>query len=285
MKTLFSSKVAFNRVVQSVLGLYDVREAQTIAFLLLEDLFEIEKISVMVDKECWMDIEQLEDACRRLSKGEPVQYVTEKAYFGEMRLKVNGAVLIPRPETEELARWIKDSMPKKDGMKILDIGTGSGCLAIWLAKNLPESKIFAIDISKEVLEIAQYNAEIHQTNVEFFCKDIFKENLSFLSEMDLIVSNPPYVLPSEKSQMRANVLDFEPHEALFVPENQPFLFYERILLLGKQILKNQGKIYFEINERFGKELFELLENYGYQEVEIKEDLFGKSRMIRGIFKG
>jgi release factor glutamine methyltransferase len=180
-----------------------------------------------------------------------------------------------------LALWIRDSIQKKENSKILDIGTGSGCLAIWLAKKLPQSKVWALDISKEALKIAQSNAEAHQLEIEFLCKDVLQDDLIDLPKFDVLVSNPPYILPSEKSKMRTNVLNYEPHLALFIPENQPFLFYERILFLGKQILNIGGKIYFEINEQFGKEMIALFQKYDYQEIELKEDLFGKSRMIVG----
>jgi release factor glutamine methyltransferase len=281
MTTSISAKKVFNQIVQNILNLYDNREAQTIAFWLLEDLFGVSKVSVMIDTKILLDSQQLNNACQRLSEGEPVQYVTGKAYFGDMAFKVNHHVLIPRPETEELALWIRDSIQKKENSKILDIGTGSGCLAIWLAKNLPQSKVWALDISKEALEIAQSNAETHQLEIEFLCKDVLLDDLVDLPKFDVLVSNPPYILPSEKSKMRTNVLNYEPHLALFIPENQPFLFYERILFLGKQLLTIGGKIYFEINEQFGKEMIALFQKYGYQEIELKEDLFGKSRMIVG----
>lgn len=279
---LLRAKIVFSKIVESISLLYEKPEAQSIAFFLLEDMFDVCRLDVLVNKEITISREKLEEACRRLAAGEPVQYVTRKAHFGELLLNVNANVLIPRPETEELARWIVERYAHCEGLNILDIGTGSGCLAIWLAKNLKKANLWAVDVSEQALSVAKENAQRYSVEITFQQIDILAvEKNHFPVLFDVIVSNPPYVLPAEKATMRKNVLDYEPHLALFAPQDNPFLFYEHILKLGKQLLRSGGEVFFEINEQFPSEISQLFQRYGYLFIECRKDFFEKPRMLRG----
>jgi release factor glutamine methyltransferase len=190
-------------------------------------------------------------------------------------------VLIPRPETEELAEWIIRENRDRP-VSILDIGTGSGCIAVTLARNLPHAKVSACDISDDALVLAGVNAEMNRAPVRFFHMDVLNGNVHVPEKVDVIVSNPPYVRYAEKLLMRHNVLDYEPGHALFVPDENPLVFYRSIALIGRKYLNDGGKLYMEINEQFPDELTRLLENTGYYGIEVRKDLAGKPRMIKGI---
>lgn len=212
---------------------------------------------------------------------EPIQYLLGHAHFYGLKLKVNPYVLIPRPETEELVRWITDETGGST-KSILDLGTGSGCIAISLRKAIPHASVFAADTSIEALNLAQQNAELNGAGIEFFAFDILKqESLGFMN-FDVIVSNPPYVTNEDKLKMEKNVVDFEPHLALFVPEDDPLIFYRRIVDLADGHLNKGGKIFFEINESFSSEIRSLLMDRGFTSVEIQKDLNGRNRMAKGI---
>ena len=195
--------------------------------------------------------------------------------------------MIPRPETEELVAWIIQDQANQP-INVLDLGTGSGCIAVSLAKNLPQAKVQALDVSPEALQVAQSNATYHATKVRFMQDNLLEPQKLHEAipdhSLDVMVSNPPYVTPAEKKQMRANVLDFEPDLALFVPQEVPLLFYKAIAQLAQQKLKPGGKLYFEINEQFGQETKEMLQSMGFQEVIIRKDGFGKDRMTRAIYE-
>jgi release factor glutamine methyltransferase len=195
---------------------------------------------------------------------------------------LNSNVLIPRPETEELIYWITSQFKNDSSknLKILDIGTGSGCIAVSLAKLIPNAEVSAMDISREALQTAQENAKINQVQMHFMEADVLKMH-SLETSFDIIVSNPPYVLAHEKSKMRENVLNFEPHQALFVPDTNPLIFYEKIADLAIRHLNKNGQLFFEINEAYGNEVRDLLVEKGFVDVELKKDLFGKLRMVRG----
>ena len=216
----------------------------------------------------------------RLKK--PIQYILGSTHFMDMDFKVNENVLIPRPETEELVRWVLEDY-RMDGNKeisILDIGTGSGCIAISLAKNMKRAKVYGLDISKKALEVAKENAAKNQVEVEFLNADIL--NMEYFKEkVDVIVSNPPYVRLLEKEKMKPNVIENEPGSALFVPDNDPLVFYRKINELAKKNLKSGGRLYLEINQYLGKETKALLEN-GFIEVELRKDMFGNDRMLKGV---
>ena len=258
------------------------REAEQLMRILLEDLFGIDLKRQLMNPELRIDEFQhfqLEQAVKRLLAGEPVQYVTGMARFGDILIKVSPSVLIPRPETEEMVQKICASMPKEKPMRIWDIGTGSGCIAIALAKHFENAEVIAFDVSEDALKIAKRNAESNGAKVTFVQDDIMNPTSGFFAHpVDLVVSNPPYVCESERAAMEANVLDWEPETALFVPDDDPLLFYRQILALAKNQLNPQGQIWFEINERMGEEMLSLCREMGFAIAEILEDFAGKPRI-------
>ncbi len=266
--------------------IYDENESKSLSQWILESVLKMKpyEVSLCKDKEISPnDRQRIEDIIRRLQNNEPIQYILGETEFFGMRFTVNPDVLIPRPETEELVEWIIQNH-KKDNqspLQVLDIGTGSGCIAISLAKHLPHACVYAIDISEKALETAKLNASINNVNVRFICQDIFKEISSgiFPEKWDIIVSNPPYVSCFEQENMSKNVLDHEPDVALFVPDNDPLLFYRQIAEFGKKHLKKHGKIYVETSALYGQETADLLQTKGYQQVELKKDISGQDRMV------
>ncbi len=218
--------------------------------------------------------------CNELKSGKPIQYILGKTNFYNCIIKLNSETLIPRPETEELVDLIIKENRGFSG-EILDIGTGSGCIAIALAKNLPGSSVTGSDISEEAIKIAGENGRLNNVTVRFVMADIFSTGHISDLKASIIVSNPPYVRRMEKKFMDRKVIDFEPHKALFVPDQDPLVFYRAILELASSILTYGGKIYFEINEAFGKEMAELLKSYQYSDVLIINDINGKVRIIKG----
>ena len=260
------------------------REAEQLMRILLEDLFGIDLKRQLMNPELRIDefqYFQLEQAVKRLLAGEPVQYVTGMARFGDLLIKVSPSVLIPRPETEEMVQRICASVPKEKPMRIWDIGTGSGCIAIALAKHFENAEVIAFDVSEEALQMAMENAESNGTKVVFVQDDILNPTSGFFAQpVDLVVSNPPYVCDSERAAMEANVLDWEPETALFVPDDDPLLFYRQILALSKNQLNPNGQIWFEINERMGEEVLSLCREMGFPKAEILEDFAGKPRVCR-----
>lgn len=229
------------------------------------------------------DLYFFQKSLERLQKNEPIQYIIGESYFYELLFKVNSSVLIPRPETEELVQWIitdvKDHFLNKK-IQILDIGTGSGCIAISLAKNLPNAEVWALDISDEALDIAKENAVINKVSIHFLQADILQ--LKKLPQTyDIIVSNPPYIRQAEKKQMHHNVLEFEPDKALYVQDDNPLLFYKKITELALKYLTKNGSLYFEINQYLGEETVQLLKSFGLAKRELRKDLLGNDRMLRG----
>lgn len=216
-----------------------------------------------------------------LKRGRPIQYILGTASFLDLTLIVNKHVLIPRPETEELVRWVlKDCQKSEANIKILDIGTGSGCIAIAMAKYLPLAEVSAIDISKEAIDVAKQNAITNNVTVLFKKADVCDMDISKES-FDIIVSNPPYVLESERVSMQEHVKNSEPALALFVPDKQPLLYYEYLANLAQKGLKKGGRLYLEVNELFGKEVGVLLKDHSLKDIEIRQDLQGKVRFIKG----
>lgn len=222
-------------------------------------------------------------ALKALKKEYPIQYIIGKTEFMELPFEVNDQVLIPRPETEELISWIIASHLEDEPASVLDIGTGSGCIAIALAKQLPKSKIDAIDVSERALEVAKRNAALNNIDIDFIKTDIL-DGKQLTKTYDIIVSNPPYVRESEKQQMHANVLKYEPDLALFVTDDDPLLFYRHIAKLALNGLRPKGSLYFEINQYLGKDLQDLLETLGFEKIELKKDIYGADRMIRAVKK-
>lgn len=265
---------------------YSIEEARSFFYLLTEHFLGLRRVDVAMQLDRLLsdsEIESFEDAKHRLQKQEPIQYIIGETDFYGLKYKVNQHVLIPRPETEELVDWIlKDIKERSEPVRILDIGTGSGCIAISLAKNKPNAKVTAIDVSKEALDVAIYNAQKNDVDVTFACLDILEVNSEKLSDFDIIVSNPPYVRVLEKAEMKPNVLDNEPLLALFVENDTPLLFYDKITRLAKKKLTPNGVLYFEINQYLGNETKDLIENLGLTEVELRKDLYGNDRMIKAF---
>jgi release factor glutamine methyltransferase len=277
------------------------REAEQLMRILLEDLFDFDLKRQLMEPHLRIDEEQyarLEHAIKRLLEGEPVQYVTGVARFGDLLIKVSPAVLIPRPETLELVQKIcttslpcHSSVGMCDGkesmgggaksIRIWDIGTGSGCIAIALAKHFMNAEVFGFDVSENALQLAKENAESNVVKVTFVQDDVLHPQSEFLCQpVDLVVSNPPYVCDSERVAMEKNVLDWEPESALFVPDDDPLMFYRQILRLAKDRLNPEGQVWFEINERMGEEMLHLCGEMGFAETQILEDFAGKPRFCK-----
>lgn len=263
---------------------YPQREAEQLMRILLEDLFGIDWNQQLMNPNLRIDefqYYQLGEAVKRLLSGEPVQYVTGIARFNDLVLKVSPAVLIPRPETEELVQRISTSMPKENTMRVWDIGTGSGCIAIALAKQFSNAEVIAFDVSEEALQIAKENAESNGAKVTFVHDDVMNPTSDYFNQpVDLVVSNPPYVCDSERAAMEANVLDWEPEKALFVPDDDPLRFYRQILALAKNQLNPDGQVWLEINERMGQKMLSLCREIGFSNAEVLEDFAGKLRFCR-----
>lgn len=260
--------------------LYSEREVENIFYWIVEVRFGLYKFQVKQEDKRLTESELLamRNVVKRLEKSEPLQYILGETEFYGFPIKVNTNVLIPRPETEELVEWVLDNSSGKS--TVLDIGTGSGCIPIALKKKNNLWDVYAVDISEKALELAQESAKLNEASVKFIQKDILTESLEDLPKMDVIVSNPPYVLNSDKEKMNANVLAFEPHLALFVEDDTPLIFYKRIAHLALSQLNTGGMLFFEIHEAFGQETKSMLENMGYSNVIIREDMQGKHRMIR-----
>ena len=265
--------------------LYEENEIQSFFYLLCEHYLKMDRTSIILNPEYALSESELlkfNFAIKDLKKEKPIQYILGKTDFCGFSFQVNEHTLIPRPETEELVHWIYDEQKTEKSLQILDIGTGSGCIAISLAKLLPNANISAIDISSEALKIAKANNIQLDASVSFELMDILNPSKNLNSKFDLIVSNPPYVLESEKELMKTNVLDNEPAQALFVRDNDSLLFYRRILDFAQDNLLPKGKIYFEINEKKAKETVVLLEEYNYSNIDVRKDIFERQRMIRAI---
>ena len=262
------------------------REAEQLMRILLEDLFGIDLKRQLMEPDLRIDEgqhHQLEEAVGRLKKGEPVQYVTGVARFGDLLIKVSPDVLIPRPETEELVQKICASLPKEKPLRIWDIGTGSGCIAIALAKHFVNAEVVGFDVSAAALQMAYENAENNGVKVTFVQDDVLNPKSAYFSQpVDLVVSNPPYVCDSERATMESNVLDWEPQTALFVPDADPLRFYRKILELANLQLTPIGQIWFEINERMGEEMLQLCHELGFAEAEVILDYAERTRFVRII---
>ena len=270
--------------IKALSSLYDEMEIESFFYIILEQFHNKKRIDLALQPEMEMDALQLlrwETVLSELKKEKPIQYILGETEFYGLRFRVNENTLIPRPETEELVELIiSDNQITKNtnSLTILDIGTGSGCIAISLAKNLSNAKVSAIDVSEKALEMAKKNAEINEVNVNFILADVLK--LSTLQEKyDVIVSNPPYVRNLEKHEIKPNVLEFEPHLALFVEDDDALIFYRKIAELALKNVSENGKLYFEINQYLGKETVELLENLGFKNVKLIKDIYENDRMV------
>ena len=269
-------------------ALYPAHEAQTIAALVFQQLLYLDGLPFrMAAREAVAPevLAQIPALQARLLAHEPVQYVLGTAHFAGMELAVTPATLIPRPETEELVQLIEREQAGRPGRRVLDVGTGSGCLALALARVLPGAEVLAVDISAEALAVARRNAEVWAPAVQFQQVDILQGMPAGLAPgtLDVLVSNPPYVRESERADMRENVLAWEPATALFVPDNDPLLFYRRLAEIGAQLLAADGVAYLEINEALGAETAALFSAQGFAEVRVVADMFGKPRMVRAAW--
>lgn len=274
--------------INSLLNYYPETEIISFFYVLTQYILVLRRIDVSLsynNKISKIDIEKFQDSIDKLKFYEPIQYIVGETEFYNLPFKVNNSVLIPRPETEGLVDWIINTYQTSNykQLHILDIGTGSGCIAISLAKNLPNSKVFGLDVSKEALDIAKQNAKLNNLEVKFIEADILNCDFEFDDfKFDIIVSNPPYVRELEKEKMNAKVLKYEPHLALFVENEDSLLFYKKISQFANKTLRSKGQLFFEINEYLGKEMFNLLKDEGFVDIELKSDIYGKDRMIKGV---
>ena len=264
------------------------REAEQLMRILLEDLFGIDRKRELMEPEMRIDEQQhaqLNNAVKRLLEGVPVQYITGKAWFDGLLFHVDESVLIPRPETEELVQKMASGLPKDKPFRIWDVGTGSGCIAVALARRLPLAEIVAFDVSEKALATARNNALNNKVHVDFICDDVLHPQSEIWRQpIDVVISNPPYIRESERSSMERNVLDHEPSMALFVPDDDPLLFYRQIACLAKPQLKPHGAVWFEINEAMGEEMALLGQTLGY-EVSLFRDYNGKPRFALFLTEG
>lgn len=261
--------------------LYSEREAKNMLLLALEDVFQLNRSILLVSKEIDLSEKQLEELaeiCSRLRIGEPLQYIVGFTYFDDLKLKVAPGVLIPRPETEELVAWVQETIQGKMNLKVEDWCTGSGCIALALKNRNPDFEVTAYDISAEALEIARLNGEELNLEVEFQINNALEPEIK--GKADVIISNPPYIPWEEKKEMHQNVTEFEPDLALFVPNENPLLFYQAIAEYASKALDHAGYLFFELHENYALETKTMVEGLGFSLVEIKKDLQGKERMLK-----
>lgn len=274
-----NSKELFTKLVNRVTVPYSSAEIQSIIYLLFEKKLGLSRTDILAGKTLEISPGEFDPYILRINQHEPIQYILGEARFYRSVFKVNSSVLIPRPETEllvdEICRFARQDIPPK---KILDVGTGSGCIAISLALELPETSVHALDISERALTCAAENAAHLEAQVSFSKVDILMEDMPDM--YDLIVSNPPYITAAEKQVMNKNVLEFEPHQALFAPGTDPLIFYRAIGEKARKSLSSGGSLWFEINEHYGVELKILMEVLGYQQVQIIKDLDNKDRILK-----
>jgi release factor glutamine methyltransferase len=275
-------KEAIEQLRSGLAGVAEPQEVQAMIRIICEDIFNYDQVDVALRQESELPDfaqERVTEIIARLRRHEPLQYIVGSARFHGHRFKVTPAVLIPRPETEQLIDMIVDENPASD-LRVLDMGTGSGCIAISLARALKFAQVDALDVSRDALAVARENAAALKVKVRFFESDMLSPQPP--ARYDIIVSNPPYVCWSERESMERNVLDYEPGQALFVPDNDPLLFYKAIAAYATASLERGGRLYLEINQRFGNEIKRLLEDHGFDEVRIIEDSYGRTRFAAAV---
>ena len=273
-------------------ALFGKDEVESFYFILTEYLHGLKRIDLALNPNFEIseeDVQKWKAMISELKTEKPIQYIIGETWFYDSKFYVNEHTLIPRPETEELVDWIVSKFPKTQNPKpitVLDIGTGTGCIPISIKKNIPQAEVFAIDISEEALKVAKRNAIENEVEVNFILQNILEvENLltfdfRLSTKLDIIVSNPPYVRNLEKQEIKKNVLEYEPHLALFVEDNDALLFYRKIAQLAKESLTENGLLFFEINQYLGKETVELLEQLDFQNIELRKDIYGNDRMVK-----
>ncbi len=278
MEILLFKKYFFSELSNN----YPKTEIQSFFNILIEHQLNLTRVEIALNPAIEITqthLDFLQKALSSLKKSIPIQYIIGETEFYGLPFKVSKNVLIPRPETEELVNWVLNDTKNIANLKILDIGTGSGCIAISIAKNAPNAKVFALDISSKALEIAKENTKLNGVSIQFIEADILdfpKSNEKF----DVIISNPPYVRELEKKLMQKNVLENEPHIALFVRDENPLLFYDKIADFALTNLKQNGSLYFEINQYLGNQTLDLLKSKGFQNIKLKKDIFGVNRMLK-----
>lgn len=272
-----------NNSITQLIPYYGSNEAAQLFYMLSAQYLGFSKVDIALEPQYEISEKSLQlfkIAINKLLEWEPIQYILGQAYFYGNEFKVTPSTLIPRPETEELVDWVVADL-KDQSVTILDIGTGSGCIAISLALNLPNAQVSAIDISEKALTVAKENANILGADIRFETQNILEQNQLF-SSFDVVVSNPPYVRHQEKKAMQPNVLDYEPETALFVQDHDPLVFYKKIALLFLEQAQKGALLYFEINEYLTNEMIKLLKNLGFTSIQIKKDFRGKDRMLKAI---
>ena len=284
-----NAKLYKTQFVEALEPIHGMDEAESFFYLILEEKHKMKRIDLALNTDFEFSDEAInvwDNLVTQLKKEIPIQYLLGNTEFYGLPFIVNENVLIPRPETEELVDWIiKEDVKieRHQDVKFLDIGTGSGCIAISLAKNIPNAKVYAIDVSAEALKVAKLNAEQNKVEVTFLEKDILQTE-DLMKQFDIIVSNPPYVRNLEKQEIKANVLEHEPHLALFVDDFDALIFYRKIALLATKNLKIEGQLFFEINQYLGKEMIDLLNELGFEDAELRKDIYGNDRMTRAVWK-
>lgn len=274
-------------------AIYGKEEVNSFFYLLIEHYFDLERFILAIQPELVIDKKQetvIFQALSELKLEKPIQHIIGTTHFMDLDFKVNEHVLIPRPETEELVRWILDDHKNTAKiLTILDMGTGSGCIPISLDKNLTDAKVFGLDISKDALKVAEENNALLNSDVKFYEADILSLDMETSAKeldekFDIIISNPPYVRELEKAEMQNNVIDHEPSLALFVPDEDPLKFYSAVVNFAANHLNENGCLYLEINQYLGEETKQLLEKSNFKTIELRKDMFGNDRMIKGIRK-
>lgn len=278
----------FRQIVDTLVPKVEEREARALAFVVLEDAFGLSRTDIYLGKDTPFSEEdtiRLEKILRRLEQGEPVQYAIGTAQFCDLTFRVTPDTLIPRPETEELVGWVASLLPSDASCSVLDVGTGTGCIAISLAKQFPRAQVTAWDISEGALAVARQNAQANGVTVDFRRTDVLEVVNESAASMPThaplyIVSNPPYICERERAEMETHVLDYEPASALFVPDADPLLFYRALARLGQQL--HAAAVLVEINQAYGQETVRMFQSSGYSNVELRRDIYGKDRMIKAV---
>ena len=272
-----------NYLLEELHDVYPVNEINAMCNIIIEQVCNLKRIRQLTEPYYTVSqtvAKKVKSVCEELISGKPLQYILGETLFYDCKIRVNEHVLIPRQETEELIYLVLKENKGYQG-SIIDFGTGSGCIAIALARHLPDAKVQATDISLEALYLARENAGINQVKIDLIHSDIFDNLNPLLSPAGIIVSNPPYIRHSEKHLMKNNVIDYEPHGALFVPDDDPLLFYKKILETSEKLLIKRGKVYFEINEALGEDMAILCKSYGLIDIHIIKDINGKDRIVKG----
>jgi release factor glutamine methyltransferase len=275
-------------IEEELKDLYPQNEIRSFYYLMLEFISGNSRSYILANKNNQLseiEVQKLKTFVDRLKNFEPIQYIFGETFFYGSSFIVDKNVLIPRPETEELVDWIITDHAGQPNLKVMDIGTGSGCIAISLAKHLLQSSVLAVDISAEALKVAMQNALNNKAKVDFHCQDVLSDHFmeqQMEGKLDIVVSNHPYICEKEKIEMEPNVLKYEPFAALFVSNEDPLVFYEKIAAFAKKNIVFGGKLYFEINQAYGNQTVELLKRFGFEDIELKKDLYNRDRMIKAI---